>query len=238
MPPSNEEKSTNPRVDGLLVALSFASGAMDAVSFLGLGKVFTSVITGNLVLLGINLVRDHLRYSARAGAALASYAVGVFIASKVANRSHHQTDEIGWPIAASRALVVESLAAIALATGWYVTKGRPDYAQQLVLIGVAACTMGMQSGATHEVKVRSLSTTYLTGTLTWVVNKLAKSAKFKDLEPQALSLPAVVLGAISAALTLDFARPFAAVIPSAVVLCVAILANSGWSRGGADSFAR
>ena len=39
--------------DGLLVLLTLTTGAVDASCFLHLGNVFSSVITGNLILLGV-----------------------------------------------------------------------------------------------------------------------------------------------------------------------------------------
>jgi uncharacterized membrane protein YoaK (UPF0700 family) len=38
--------------DLLLMALTFSSGAIDAISYLALGKVFTAFMTGNIVFLG------------------------------------------------------------------------------------------------------------------------------------------------------------------------------------------
>ena len=39
--------------NGLLDALTVSSGAIDAVSFLALGKVFTAFVTGNVAFLGM-----------------------------------------------------------------------------------------------------------------------------------------------------------------------------------------
>ena len=39
-----------------LVALTFTTGVVDAVSYLGLGRVFTANMTGNVVLLGFGIV--------------------------------------------------------------------------------------------------------------------------------------------------------------------------------------
>ena len=36
-----------------LIALTVSSGAIDAISYLGLGKVFTAFMTGNIVFLGL-----------------------------------------------------------------------------------------------------------------------------------------------------------------------------------------
>ena len=40
-----------------LVALTFSSGAVDAISFIALGKVFTAFMTGNIVFLRLGIGR-------------------------------------------------------------------------------------------------------------------------------------------------------------------------------------
>ena len=40
--------------DSLVVVLALTAGAVNAMSYLQLGKVFSSVITGNLALLGVS----------------------------------------------------------------------------------------------------------------------------------------------------------------------------------------
>src|SRR5579862_8942036 len=42
----------------LLLALTFTAGMVDAASYLGLGRVFTANITGNLVLLGFGIAHS------------------------------------------------------------------------------------------------------------------------------------------------------------------------------------
>ena len=39
----------------LLAGLTLSSGAVDAISFLGLGKVFTAFMTGNIAFLGMRI---------------------------------------------------------------------------------------------------------------------------------------------------------------------------------------
>src|SRR6266404_5016279 len=41
--------------DLLLVALTVASGAVDAISYFGLGKTFSAFMTGNIVFLGFGI---------------------------------------------------------------------------------------------------------------------------------------------------------------------------------------
>ena len=54
-----------------MVLLTITSGAVNAVSFLALGKVFSSVITGNLVLLGVAATTHSSVEAIHAGVALA-----------------------------------------------------------------------------------------------------------------------------------------------------------------------
>src|SRR5882757_811884 len=44
-----------PLRDVLLVALTVASGAVDAISYFGLGKIFCAFMTGNIVFLGFGI---------------------------------------------------------------------------------------------------------------------------------------------------------------------------------------
>ena len=41
--------------DLLLIALTVASGAVDAISYFGLGKIFSAFMTGNIVFLGFGI---------------------------------------------------------------------------------------------------------------------------------------------------------------------------------------
>ena len=56
------------------MVLALTSGAIDAVTFVRLGNVFSSVITGNLALLGLALGERHGGLAVNSGLALAAYA--------------------------------------------------------------------------------------------------------------------------------------------------------------------
>src|SRR6266480_7830794 len=69
--------------DVLLVGLTFSSGAVDAISFLALGKVFTAFMTGNLVFLGFGLAGADEPDVLRVAVSLAAFAAGVFMAVRI-----------------------------------------------------------------------------------------------------------------------------------------------------------
>ena len=56
--------------NNLLNALTISSGAVDAISFLALGKVFTAFMTGNVAFLGMGIAGNARRAPRRIGAGL------------------------------------------------------------------------------------------------------------------------------------------------------------------------
>jgi uncharacterized membrane protein YoaK (UPF0700 family) len=53
---------STPERDSRLLALTWAAGSVDAISYLGLGHVFTAMMTGNTVLLGLALAQGGWRH--------------------------------------------------------------------------------------------------------------------------------------------------------------------------------
>src|SRR5205823_5710765 len=62
------------------------TGAVDASCFLHLGNVFSSVITGNLVLLGVSAATQSASLAIHSGVALAGYSAGVLVGAPIATR--------------------------------------------------------------------------------------------------------------------------------------------------------
>src|SRR2546421_12943178 len=69
--------------DSLVVLLTVTTGAVDAASFLALGNVFGSVITGNMVLLGVAAGTGRPELAMPSGVALAGYVAGVAAGASV-----------------------------------------------------------------------------------------------------------------------------------------------------------
>jgi uncharacterized membrane protein YoaK (UPF0700 family) len=83
----------------IAIALTFASGAMDVASFTRLGSVFTSVMTGNIVLWGLAVARGSLSLASHTAVAIAGYIAGVaggtLIAYRVRRASSGGAEEPG-----------------------------------------------------------------------------------------------------------------------------------------------
>ena len=146
----------------LLVALALTSGYVDAVSYLGLGAVFTSNMTGNTVLLGLALAQAQGLAGVRSGVALVGFVVGVAIGAPIVRRA--RKDE--WPPAVTIACAVEFVVLLALAIWGALLGSRPVGEAVYPLIALAAIAMGLQSVAVRALGVPGVVTTYITGT--WV----------------------------------------------------------------------
>jgi uncharacterized membrane protein YoaK (UPF0700 family) len=208
------------RQDALLVALTFAAGAADAVNLLAL-DVLTAVMTGNLVLLGLAGGRGAMATALRSLIALAGYAVGVIVGARVAGRG---PDPISSP-RVQRALVIELGLQGGFLAGWAATGGAPDDLAAAVLIAVSGIVMGIQSATVQTLGSR-ISTTYVTGMLTTLLGDLtSRPGTARDLGLHLAAVLALVAGALTGAVVLLTARVAAPAIALVPIAAVAVLAR-------------
>jgi uncharacterized membrane protein YoaK (UPF0700 family) len=144
-----------------LLVLTFTTGIVDAVSYLGLGRVFAANMTGNVVLLGFGIAGGaHLPVLAplvSLGAFVLGAGAGGMLASRLSDRrpSH---------LAAALAIEVGLLAAAAvLAAVLDVDAGA--FSGDLV-IALLALGMGVRNATVRTFAVPDLTTTVLTMTIT------------------------------------------------------------------------
>lgn len=177
----------------LAAALTLGAGAMDVVSVTRLGGVFSSVMTGNLVLLGLAAARPSGELAVHTALACAGYATGAALGTWIAGspRPHEQT----WPVAVTLTLLVELAVMGAFSAGWELAHAQPTGGPQLALLAVATLGMGLQSAAVRGLGT-TVSTTYLTGTLTGVVASLVAQQQSRHIDRRGVTvLIAVAVGA-------------------------------------------
>ena len=167
----------------IAIALTFASGAMDVASFTRLGEVFTSVMTGNIVLGGLAVAQRSLSLASHTAVSIAGYIVGVaggtWIAYgfKAAKPAGDGAQASVLPAHVNWALFAELILLGGLTVGWEITGARPAGWAQFCLLAVAAAAMGVQASAVNEMGLTNVSTTFLTGTLTGLVSSLVSPGK-------------------------------------------------------------
>ncbi|HVA52461.1 MAG TPA: YoaK family protein [Acidimicrobiales bacterium] len=205
--------------DALVILLTLITGSIDAIGFTRLGGVFTSVMTGNMVLLGVAAGKGDVSLALHTGIAFLGFVVGSLVGARVAGHAH-EDDEI-WPRPIRKALVLELAVLLIFATWWEIASAAPAGAPEYAMLSINAVALGVQSAATLRFGVSGLSTTYLTGTLTQL---LAGVAKRKDpiSGRSALILLALTGGAGFGALLAVDAPRFAPLLPTGVLAFVIV----------------
>src|SRR5215510_10865906 len=161
--------------ESMLLMLTISAGSVDAIGYLGLGHVFTAMMTGNIVLLGLALAQGEVLAALRSIIALIGFAIGVFVGAIIVERESGPPE---WPAAVTGALCIEAfLLGIFGVISWVIgTRSGVIY----LLIILLALAMGVQSAAVRRLGVPGIATTYMTGTLTSVVTGLVGGRRAKD----------------------------------------------------------
>jgi len=146
--------------ESMLLALTLAAGSVDAISYLALGNVFTAMMTGNTVLLGLALAQGEVLAALRSILALIGFAIGVFVGAIIVER---ESKPLEWPAAVTGALALETVTLGIYAAAFYLTGGAGAIYLLIILLAFA---MGIQSAAVRRLGVPAIATTYITGTLT------------------------------------------------------------------------
>jgi uncharacterized membrane protein YoaK (UPF0700 family) len=209
--------------DRLVVLLAVVSGATDATGFLALGGAFASVMTGNMVLVGVAVGSGDRSLVELLLFAIGGYVAGAALGARVAG-APRETDTL-WPRAVSRALLVELGLFAVFAVVWWALGSDPDETWATGLLGLTALALGIQSSAIQRFGVPGLSTTYLTGTLTTVVIRLVGRQPLRTVRHSASLLLGLVVGAGVAAALVTLARPAAPAVQVLLLTVVVVAAH-------------
>jgi uncharacterized membrane protein YoaK (UPF0700 family) len=95
-------------------------------------------------------------------------------------------------------LTIELAILVAYGVGYEATIGGTAHdATQTILLAMTAAALGLQSSAIQRFGVSGLSTTYLTGTLTTAVIRLASGRPLRDVAHHHQLLAGLVVGAVA-----------------------------------------
>lgn len=207
----------------LLVLLAVNSGATDAVGFVSLGGAFTSVMTGNMVLIGLSAANSDGAVALRSALAIVLFMAGCLIGSRIAGPP---TDgDPLWPRQVTRALWIELAAFAVYAVGWWASGSHPTGNVQLVLLSVNAIALGVQSSAVLRFGVSGLSTTYMTGTLTTMMAALAAGRHPRKVLPSAEIIAGLIVGAAAATLLAIYVPVITPLLQLVLVLVVIVTSS-------------
>ncbi|GAA1982637.1 YoaK family protein [Amycolatopsis minnesotensis] len=150
---------------GALLALTMATGVIDAVCYLRLGKVFVANMTGNIVFLGVSLSPGTGFSIAGSLVALAGFVIGAAVGGRLGRRfrgSPRRWLGLAFGVESAVLLVIAALVLVGVLDG-----AGPVLVK--VFVGVLGVCFGFQNATILVLSPPDLTTTVLTRTLTGLV---------------------------------------------------------------------
>lgn len=210
-PHNNRESFSVPYI------LCFAGGFLDVYSYLFRGHVFANAITGNIVLLGVNIALGEWNHCAKYLLSILTYGFGIFTANSV----HHlitSKHSISW----QKSVLIMEIILISLVA--FIPPGTCDYYVNAMISFV--CAMQVQTFRTaHSLpfastmctgNLRSGTDALFQGTIHKNMNELTKAARYYGM------IAAFLSGSIAGTILLrQFSDFFLLLVP--VILLTAIL---------------
>jgi uncharacterized membrane protein YoaK (UPF0700 family) len=207
---------------GLMLALTFSTGVIDAVGYLGLDRVFTGNMTGNVVILGMALTGADGLPVVGPVIALVLFMLGALIAGRTL-----RPVAAGWSHRSTVLFGVVGLIILAAAVPVLVIDD-PAEPVKFAVTGALGLAMGMQAGAARHIGVKDVTTVVVTSTLVG----LAFDSRFgmgpgQPWKRRAGAVLLIGLGAYAGALLLHVHIGLGMAVAAVITLVVAVLGHIG-----------
>lgn len=145
----------------LMLALTFTTGVVDAVGYLGLDRVFTGNMTGNVVILGMGVVGAEDLPVLGPLLALLGFMAGAALGGRVLKRAARAWSGLSTTLFAVVAVIVLALGAVIAVAGEH-----PGPAVALPVTTLLAAAMGVQASVARFIAVQDVTTVVVTSTIT------------------------------------------------------------------------
>ena len=145
----------------LMLLVTFATGVVDAVGYLGLDRVFSANMTGNVVILGMALAgADELPILGPV-LALLGFLLGAAIGGRVLRSTGTGWTRHHTALFAAVSILTLLLAGVCLAVG-----NEPSATVGVTVAAVLGAAMGCQAATARHLAVKDVTTVVVTSTLT------------------------------------------------------------------------
>ncbi|HSF14566.1 MAG TPA: YoaK family protein [Vicinamibacteria bacterium] len=207
----------------VLLVLTAVTGVVDAVSYLGLGRVFTANMTGNVVLLGFAAAGTEGLSVARTLAALLAFLAGAVIGGRTARRWNvvpwHRWTGVAF---GAEAILLLLSSAVVIGEASPLVEGSATLFAVIVLTAIA---MGIRNATARKLAVPDLTTTVLTLTVTGIAadSRLAggdNSGFGRRSAAAALMLAGAAVGAWLVSISLALALAVCGIISGSCALAL------------------
>ncbi len=215
----------------LMLSLTFSTGVVDAVGYLGLDRVFVGNMTGNVVILGMALTGADGLPIIGPVVALLAFIVGAIVGGRVLRSSPK-----GWTPRATTLLgVVALLIVCSLVPPSLSSAPYPDPVLYSVT-GLLGSAMGLQAAIARHIAVGDVTTVVVTSTLvglafdSWLGRRIGQ-----PWVRRFLAVLLIALGALCGALLLRVGLAWGIGLAAVITVTVALLGQVGSPRPAAEA---
>jgi len=186
-----------------LLGMTAATGLVDAVSYLSLGRVFTANMTGNIVLLAFATAHVPGLSIARSLTALLAFLVGAILGGRIMARASADSQI---RFAAQAFLLEVAFLFVASFCGIGYRGDLLEHSfQPFALITLTALAMGTRNAAIRKLAIPDLTTTVLTLTITGIgADSSLANGNNPRLARRVESVAAMFLGAALGAVVIHY----------------------------------
>ncbi|QDZ15659.1 YoaK family protein [Humibacter ginsenosidimutans] len=206
---------------GLMLALTFSTGVVDAVGYLGLDRVFTGNMTGNVVILGMALLGGDNLPIIGPVIALVCFMAGAAVGGRVLRRV-----DAGWTPLSTGVFTGVGVVLLVAAVTLFAVGGHPVQSVQWTVTGMLGLAMGAQAATARHIAVKDVTTVVVTSTLAGLAaDSVFGAGKQQPWARRAGAVVLIGLGAIVGAGAVHL-QPAAGLLVSAVI----VLVVAGWGH--------
>ncbi|MDJ0335836.1 YoaK family protein [Salinibacterium sp. G-O1] len=207
----------------LMLALTFSTGVIDAVGYLGLDRVFTGNMTGNVVILGMALTGANDLPIVGPIIALVLFMTGAAVSGRTLRH-----ESAGWHNRSTALFSVVGLVLVAAAVPMLIDSD-PAEPIKLSVTGALGLAMGLQAGAARHIGVKDVTTVVVTSTIVGLAydSVFAGRSKGHPWPRRVLAIALIGVGAAVGALLLQVSISAGILVAAGITLLVALVGHLG-----------
>ena len=209
--------------------LTVVTGSLDAVGYLGLDRVFTGNMTGNVVILGMGIAADGGLPVAGPLIALMGYVLGAAVVGGVIRRR-----ERAWSSVITAIVVINAVVLAAVATALLFIPNPGQSAAGIASAATIAVVMGAQASVARFLAVTDMTTVVVTSTITsYASETLFKGGLTWFTHRRLWAVVAIFAGALAGGLMIKLHISVPVYAAAVVTLVCGMLGHVLWERAAA-----
>lgn len=205
----------------LMMLLTFVTGIVDAVGYLGLDRVFAGNMTGNVVVLGMAMAGAGGLPVIGPAIALGTFTIGALGSGLLLRHRRKAWGGAVTTLLATGAGILALVSAAMAVPAWH-----GNHTLDIIASSCIAAAMGAQAAVARSVGVADMTTVVVTSTLTsWASESIAEAGLKGAWNRRLASVATICAGALTGALMLPIGPTLPLIFASALTATVCLIGH-------------